>query len=70
MSAGAWSVITLFLWIIGFPAYLIKRSALIERAKGEPIEIKGRGIKMAILVIIGGLWVLLALAGAMAPPPK
>lgn len=70
MSAGAWSVVTLLLWIIGFPAYLIKRSALIERAKGQPVEIKGRGIKMAILAVIGVLWVLLTLAGAVAPPPQ
>jgi len=63
MSAGAWSVVTLLLWIIGFPAYLIKRGALIERAKENPIEVKGRGGKTAVLSIIGGLWVLLVLAG-------
>lgn len=70
MSAGAWSVVTLFLWIIGFPAYLIKRSALIERAKGQPIEVKGRIVKLLILAIIGGLWVLVTLGGAIAPPPR
>lgn len=63
MSAGAWSVVTLLLWIIGFPAYLIKRGALIERAKENPVEVKGRGGKTAVLGIIGGLWVLLALVG-------
>lgn len=60
ISAGAWSAVTLGLWIIGFPAYLIKRSALVERAKSQPIEVKGRPVKMAILAVIGGLWLLVA----------
>lgn len=58
MSAGAWSVVTMFLWIVGFPAYLIKRSALIERAGSAPVEVGGRWVKVAILCVIGGLWVL------------
>jgi len=70
MSAGAWSVVTLGLWIIGFPAYLIKRSALLERAKGHPVEVRGRLFKMVILAVIGSLLVLMTLAGAIAPPPR
>ena len=70
ISAGAWSVVTMFLWIIGFPAYLIKRSALIERAKSQPVDVSGRIVKLVILAVIGGLWVLLTLAGAIAPPPQ
>jgi hypothetical protein len=58
MSAGAWSVVTMFLWIVGFPAYLIKRGSLVERAKAQPVEIKGRGIKLSILCVIGALWIL------------
>jgi hypothetical protein len=70
MSAGAFAAVTMFLWIVGFPAYLSKRSAMIERAKGQPVEVKGRTLKMAILAVIGGLWVLVTLAGAMVPPPR
>ena len=58
MSAGAWSVVTMFLWILGFPAYLIKRSSLVDRAKTQPVEVKGRWIKLSILGIIGALWIL------------
>jgi len=63
MSAGAWSVVTLFLWVIGFPAYLIKRGSLIEKAKETPVEVTGRTGKIAALGIVGGIWVLLSLAG-------
>jgi len=65
MSAGAWSVVTMFLWIVGLPAYLVKRSALVERAKAAPIEAKGRWVKVAILCIVGGLWVLGSLSKAV-----
>ena len=58
LSAGAWSVVTLFLWIIGFPAYVVKRGALIERARSQPVEVRGRWIKFSILLIIGVLGVL------------
>jgi len=63
MSAGAWGVVTLLLWIIGFPAYLIKRGTLIEKAKENPIEISGRNGKTAALSIVGGLWVFMSLVG-------
>ena len=58
MSAGAWSVVTMFLWLLGFPAYLIKRSSLVDRAKTQPVEVKGRWIKLSILCIVGALWIL------------
>lgn len=64
MSAGAWGAVTLGLWIIGFPAYLIKRGSLIEKAKENPAEVSGRGGKAAALSIIGGLWVLIYASGA------
>ncbi len=66
MSAGAWSIVALLLWIIGFPAYLIKRRALIEKAKENPIEISGRNRKIATLSIVGGLWVLIMLLNGTA----
>ncbi len=64
MSAGAWGIVTLLLWIIGFPAYLIKRGDLIGKAKENPVEAKGRGGKAAALSIVGGLWVLASFSGA------
>lgn len=57
MSAGAWAVVTLLLWIVAFPAYLIKRNALVEKAKEQPVEASGRGIKLVVIAAIGGLWV-------------
>ena len=62
MSAGAWGTVTLLLWIIGFPAYLIKRKSLIEKANENPIESAGRGWKTGLFVIIGGLWLLVTLS--------
>jgi hypothetical protein len=70
MSAGAWAVVTMFLWIIGFPIYLIKRSTLIEKAKSQPVEVKGRLVKLVILAIIGGLWLLMALGAGAPPQPR
>ena len=35
MSVGAWTTVTLLLWIIGFPSYLIKRGSLKEASARE-----------------------------------
>jgi hypothetical protein len=53
MSAGAWGTAAGFLWIVGFPSYLIKRRALIEKAKDAPVEPKHRAVKTAIFCLIG-----------------
>lgn len=50
MSAGSWCVVTLFLWIIGFPAYLLKRKSLIEQAKENPVQYSQ--VKRAVVFII------------------
>jgi hypothetical protein len=50
--AGAWAAFVLLLWIIGFPAYLIKRGALLEQAKEHPAEVKNRA---PVLVVLGAL---------------
>jgi hypothetical protein len=56
------ATLTLLLWIIGFPAYLFKRKALIEKAQEQPIEVKGRGVKTGIFAILsGGLFLVTAL---------
>ncbi|WP_432719897.1 hypothetical protein R0381_003600 [Jeongeupia wiesaeckerbachi] len=62
LSAGGWAASTLFLWIIGFPAYLIKRKSLIALASDMPVTVSRRGVKTGVLAAIGGLWVLAALA--------
>jgi hypothetical protein len=66
MSAGAWAIATMFLWIIGFPAYLIKRSSLIVCAKEHPVEITTRGGKFAALAVVGAAWIGVFLAAHMA----
>lgn len=53
LSAGVWGIVTFGLWIIGFPAYLVKRKGLIEKAKTAPIEVKQRDLKLALLLIVG-----------------
>ncbi len=65
-SAGVWGIVTLGLWIVTFPLYLIKRKALIERAQEHPVEVKGRAAKATVFAIIGGSWVALAALGTAA----
>lgn len=65
MSAGAWGIVTLLLWIIGFPAYLAKRGDLIEKAKANPVSATGRTAKAAAFGIVGGLWVFMTLGGVV-----
>lgn len=66
LSAGAWSVVTMFFWIVGFPAYVIKRGSLLDRANTQPVEVKRRWLKFSILCIVGALFVL---AQGEAPRP-
>jgi Short C-terminal domain len=35
MGVGAWTTVTLLFWIIGFPAYLVKRGSLKEASARE-----------------------------------
>ncbi|MDP8204994.1 MAG: hypothetical protein P9L95_10735 [Candidatus Tenebribacter mawsonii] len=37
ISAGGWFCVTLLLWIVAFPLYLINRKKLIEKCKGKGI---------------------------------
>jgi hypothetical protein len=59
LSAGGWVAGALLLWIVVFPAYLIKRKSLIEKAKGFPIEVKGRILKTVLLASIGFVIIIL-----------
>lgn len=61
MSAGAWGVATLLLWVIGFPVYLIRRASLIKKAKKSPVRPKGQAAKTIALIAAGGIGVFLAL---------
>lgn len=53
MHAGTWALATICLWVIAFPAYLIKRKSLIEKAKSNPVEPEGRQIKLVALAAFG-----------------
>ncbi len=66
MSAGAWAIVTLGIWIIGFPAYLIKRGSLIAAAKTQPVTVKARIVKL-VLSAVAGYWILnvLVVTGAI-----
>lgn len=52
MSAGAWAISTLCLWIIAFPTYLLKRKVLLEKASTNPVSVKSRNIKFGVLCLI------------------
>lgn len=66
MSAGAWGAVTLGLWIIGFPAYLVARKGLIAKAQENPVEVSGRTVKAIILAALGGLWLLASAASVVS----
>lgn len=62
ISPGEWTAGALLLWIIVFPAYLIKRKSLIEKAKKFPVDTKGRGLKTILLAsIVLGIIILIAI---------
>ena len=64
MSVGRWAIGTALMWIVVFPAYLIKRNRLIAAAKQFPIEVEDRPFKMFSLVVAGGVWLLVAFSAA------
>lgn len=68
LSAGMWATATLLLWIIAFPAYLIKRKSLIEKAKANPQESSNRNVKLGIMAgIIGLVFMLNVMSGSPLP---
>ena len=69
MSAGAWAVATLGLWLIGFPAYLIKRRRLIAQASERPVTPKWRPFKLGLFVMVA-VWCVysVVIARAALPP--
>jgi hypothetical protein len=57
MSAGEWASMTLLLWILTFPVYVLKRSKLLAVAREAPIETLGRAGKTILLAAIGLIWI-------------
>jgi len=57
LSAGGWATVTLLLWIVGFPCYLVKREALIMKAKKSPVVVSGRTWKTLVLLAVGGYFI-------------
>ena len=51
-SAFMWGLGCIFLWIVVFPVYLVKRKQLIEAAKEHPVEEKQRGLKVGMLIFM------------------
>lgn len=66
MAAGAWAIVTMMLWVIGFPSYLIKRNALKKLAQTNPIETNNRTIKTTLIALAGSAFFVAALP---ANPP-
>lgn len=52
MSAALWSFGTLVLWIVIFPAYIMKRKSLIQLAIDNPVEVKNQNIKVIIITLV------------------
>ncbi len=57
LSAGGWATVTLLLWIVGFPCYLVKREDLIWKAKKSPVVVSGRVWKTLVLLAVGGYFI-------------
>ncbi len=61
-SPLAWAAAVLFLWIVAFPYYLVKRDVALQRAPGDPPDTRkpGRLILafLATLVALAVLWAL------------
>lgn len=57
MSAEAWGIATLFLWVVAFPAYLIKRNTLKQRAKSHPVTPSRRIPRAVGLGVLGAMMV-------------
>lgn len=60
LPAGAWAVCTLLLWIVAFPAYLLKRASLISIANEKPVDVKMRVFKAIVIFLLGMLWIMTA----------
>jgi hypothetical protein len=55
LSAAGWGWCTLLLWIVGLPAYILKRNALIDRAREYPVNVTNRTASAVTLAVVGAL---------------
>jgi hypothetical protein len=55
LSAKGWGWCTLLLWIVGLPAYILKRNTLIERAREYPVNVTNRTAPAVTLAVVGAL---------------
>ena len=69
MSAGGWGAVTLGLWIIGFPAYLLQRAELKRLSQSNPVEVKGRIGKLLVIAALGAAWSIASFASPTAKLP-
>jgi hypothetical protein len=56
-TAGGWAALTLLMWLVGLPAYVIKRQALLDRAQTAPVEVKNRAKGIVFLAFGAAAWV-------------
>lgn len=68
VSAGAWGVATLLLWIVALPAYLANRKQLEQRALTAPRESPGRTVKAIVLGAFGAVLVASQVAASRPAP--
>jgi hypothetical protein len=58
MSAGMWATMSLLLWPIILPSYLISRPRLVHKAQDQPREPGARNVKLGVLGALGLLFFL------------
>lgn len=57
LSAEFWALGTLFLWVFFFPAYLIKRGELRQRAEGNPINSRHKPLWYTLFGLMGAAFI-------------
>lgn len=67
ISAGAWGVCVLLIWVVGVPLYLANRSRLVDRAKEQPRDSGMRTAKASALAAVPVTIAVSAFAGSSLP---
>jgi hypothetical protein len=62
LSAAGWGWCTLLLWIVGLPSYILKRNALIEKAREYPVSVANRTASAITLAVVGAFEVVVVVA--------
>lgn len=66
-SAGLWWLACIGLWVYFFPAYLLKRAQLIERARKCPQESTHRIFKAIVFTVWGSLMIMGPINHSLGP---